>query len=81
MEDLLDTAEEKLRSGGDGYGSGGADDCGPVLDNIVLIRGLLEKHSQVMAMVPVEHLHQQRSTECCVKKLIRGIGPMLRHCS
>ena len=45
---------------------------------VVLMRGLMEKHSQVMMKVLVEHLHHQRNTESCVKKLIKGIGPMLR---
>ena len=48
---------------------------------VVMIRGLLEEQSQVMVMVPVEQSYQQRSTKSCMKKLIRGLGPMLRRCS
>ena len=40
VEDLLDTAEEEVRSGGDGDGTGGADDCGTVLDGSSVDEGL-----------------------------------------
>ena len=39
VEDLLDT-EEELRSGGDGDGTGGGDDCGTVLDGSTVDEGL-----------------------------------------